>query len=134
MMTRYSRFSVCFVSFVVCLVLFCTSFLPASAAEHPIRFRQLTVEDGLPTNLVRWMIQDHLGFLWLSTPNGLARYDGYTFVTYSPESDDPGSLSLEEYSAIIGYMLRENGYPEGTVELAADGSALQGIQIVAAAP
>ena len=65
----------------------------ATADQGEIRFRQFTVEDGLPGNEVRWMIQDRLGFLWLSTRNGLVRYDGYEFKTYTPESDNPGSLS-----------------------------------------
>ena len=52
--------------------------------------------------------------------------------TLMPE-DDPGSLSPEEYSAIIGYMLRENGYPAGEEDLEADASALRDIRIVVAA-
>ncbi len=47
--------------------------------------------------------------------------------------DDPGSLSPEEYSAIISYMLRENGYPAGEEDLPADTSTLRYIRIVAAA-
>ncbi len=47
--------------------------------------------------------------------------------------DDPGNLSPEEYSAIISYMLRENGYPAGEEDLPADASALGYIRIVAAA-
>ena len=55
-----------------------------------------------------------------------------TVSTLMPE-DDPGSLSAEEYSAIISYMLRENGYPAGEQELATDASTLQDIRIVVAA-
>jgi hypothetical protein len=47
--------------------------------------------------------------------------------------DDPGSLSPDEYSAIISYLLRENGYPAGEEDLAADAIALQYIHIVVAA-
>ncbi len=47
--------------------------------------------------------------------------------------DDPGSLSPEEYSAIISYMLRESGYPAGEEDLPADASALRYIRIVEAA-
>ena len=47
--------------------------------------------------------------------------------------DDPGSLSPEEYSAIISYMLRENGYPAGEEDLPADASTLQHIRITVAA-
>jgi len=54
-----------------------------------------------------------------------------TVSTLMPE-DDPGSLSSEEYSAIISYMLRENGYPAGEEELATDASTLQDIRIVVA--
>jgi mono/diheme cytochrome c family protein len=51
-----------------------------------------------------------------------------TVSTLMPE-DDPGSLSPEEYSAIISYMLRENGYPAGEEDLAADASTLQDIRV-----
>ena len=47
--------------------------------------------------------------------------------------DDPGNLSPEDYSAIISYMLRENGYPAGEEDLPADASALSHIRIVAPA-
>ncbi len=43
--------------------------------------------------------------------------------------DDPGSLSLEEYSAIVSYLLRENGYPAGEEELVSDVSVLRDIRV-----
>ena len=55
-----------------------------------------------------------------------------TVSTLMPEGD-PGSLSPEEYSAIISYVLRENGYPVGDKDLAADPSTLREIRIVVAA-
>jgi mono/diheme cytochrome c family protein len=51
--------------------------------------------------------------------------------TLMPE-DNPGSLSPEEYADIVGYMLRENDYPAGGGDMAADAPALQGIRIEAA--
>lgn len=41
-------------------------------------FQRLTVEDELPSNTVRNIIQDQQGFIWLGTDNGLCRYDGTT--------------------------------------------------------
>ena len=38
--------------------------------------RRLTVEDGLPANTVRNIVQDKLGFIYFGTDNGLCRYDG----------------------------------------------------------
>ena len=46
--------------------------------DEPI-FQHLTVADGLPNNHVKCIIQDHLGFLWFTTQNGLVKYDGYDF-------------------------------------------------------
>ncbi|MEO1417241.1 MAG: histidine kinase [Bacteroidota bacterium] len=45
-------------------------------------FRQLKRVDGLPSNGVFSMFQDHLGYVWLGTDYGLARYDGMNFQTY----------------------------------------------------
>ncbi|HCK25369.1 MAG TPA: hybrid sensor histidine kinase/response regulator, partial [Bacteroides graminisolvens] len=39
--------------------------------------------DGLPHNFIDDIYKDSQGFLWLSTHNGLARYDGYSFVNYN---------------------------------------------------
>ncbi|RXM50428.1 MULTISPECIES: two-component regulator propeller domain-containing protein [unclassified Chryseobacterium] len=39
--------------------------------------------NGLPQNSVKDIIKDNYGFIWLSTENGLVRYDGYNFVTYN---------------------------------------------------
>lgn len=37
------------------------------------------VEDGLPHNIVRRIMQDRNGYLWLGTAGGLARFDGARF-------------------------------------------------------
>ena len=38
--------------------------------------RRITMDDGLPSNTVRNIVQDRFGFLWFGTDNGLCRYDG----------------------------------------------------------
>jgi len=45
-------------------------------------FCQLKRVDGLPSNDVYSMLQDHLGYIWFGTNYGLARYDGINFHTY----------------------------------------------------
>lgn len=42
-----------------------------------------TVEDGLPVNSINQIIQDHDGYLWFSSLDGLTRYDGYEFKVYT---------------------------------------------------
>jgi len=56
-------------------------------------FEHITIEDGLPENSVTAILQDHLGYLWLGTLNGLAMYDGYNMKVYQPDPDDSLSIS-----------------------------------------
>ena len=41
------------------------------------------VEDGLPQNTVKEILQTRDGYLWLGTYNGLARFDGLKFATFN---------------------------------------------------
>jgi signal transduction histidine kinase/sugar lactone lactonase YvrE len=41
------------------------------------------VEDGLPSSSVGRVVQDHHGYLWLATSEGLARFDGLSFQPFS---------------------------------------------------
>ncbi|KAF1719294.1 hybrid sensor histidine kinase/response regulator [Pseudoxanthomonas wuyuanensis] len=50
----------------------------AGLPETP-QLRQLTVADGLPSNIVYQIAQDQNGYLWLATADGLVRYDGAGF-------------------------------------------------------
>ncbi|MGE8536505.1 ATP-binding protein [Chryseobacterium sp. D764] len=40
-------------------------------------------DNGLPQNSVKDITKDKYGFIWMSTENGLVRYDGYNFVTFN---------------------------------------------------
>ncbi len=65
-------------------------FLPllAQAVIPDIRFRRLDTRDGLSNSQVNCFLRDSRGFVWLPTPFGLCRYDGYRFRTfYSYEQD-----------------------------------------------
>ena len=56
------------------------------------RFDHLGTADGLSSSTVRAILQDHLGYLWIGTQDGLNKYDGRTFQVYRHDPDDPGSL------------------------------------------
>ena len=60
-----------------------------------VKAKRVTIQDGLPSNVVTDMQQDQKGFLWFSTHNGLARYDGNVVTTYL-DKDSTGA------SAFIG--------------------------------
>ncbi len=62
-----------------------SSSLLADAQSRNTRFQHLTIEDGLPQNMVDCMLQDSQGFMWFGTWNGLCRYDGYNFEVFDGE-------------------------------------------------
>jgi len=51
-------------------------------AQFNCSFTHYSSEDGLLQNTVMSIVQDHKGFMWFATWNGVARFDGYTFKTY----------------------------------------------------
>ncbi|MCB9079252.1 MAG: response regulator [Anaerolineaceae bacterium] len=63
-----------------------------SGLEPTFRFSHLTIDDGLAQNSITAILQDRQGFMWIGTENGLSRFDGYTFVTYRHDPDNPHSL------------------------------------------
>ncbi len=46
------------------------------------RFGLYRVEQGLPSDVIKAVAQDSLGFLWIATDDGLVKYDGLHFTTY----------------------------------------------------
>ena len=64
-------------------------------------FRHLTVDDGLPQMSVIDIAKDHRGFMWFATTDGVARYDGYDFVTFRHDPADPLSLPTNTVNTIV---------------------------------
>ena len=57
------------------------------------RFEHINLNEGLSQSVVLDILQDHFGFLWLATQDGLNRYDGYQFKIFKADPDNPYSLS-----------------------------------------
>ena len=60
--------------------------------EVELPFEHITVDDGLPENSVRAILQDSSGFLWFGTMNGLVRFDGYEMQVFAPSQTDTTSF------------------------------------------
>ena len=55
--------------------------------------------------------------------------DLFTRMSTTMPQGRPGSLSKDQYTDVIAFLLDSNGFPSGTAELAPDPEALKKIQI-----
>lgn len=79
--------------FVVWLTLIGFLSSQASAIEiADLQFTKLSNEDGLSSTTVLDIAEDHNGYIWLATMNGLNRYSGYEVKQYHPSDTNPNSL------------------------------------------
>jgi len=56
--------------------------LTGAAQAQQLPIKTYTISDGLAHGYVGSIYQDHKGFLWFGTYEGLSRFDGYGFVNY----------------------------------------------------
>jgi signal transduction histidine kinase/ligand-binding sensor domain-containing protein/DNA-binding response OmpR family regulator len=65
-----------------------------------IKFKHLSVKDGLSRSWVKCIHQDSHGFLWFGTEDGLNKYDGYNFSVYRHNSTYKNSLNHNNITTI----------------------------------
>jgi ligand-binding sensor domain-containing protein len=74
------------------------------AQLNPNNLVQFSGKDGLPSTEVREILQDHLGYIWIPTINGLARFDGYKFKRYLNNPNDSTTIK----GSIIGSLFEDS--------------------------
>lgn len=67
--------------------------LVAQSQGLNLTMRQYAEAEGLSQSVVNCMVQDHQGFLWAGTQDGLNRFDGREFRVYRSRVDDARSLA-----------------------------------------
>ncbi len=65
------------------------------------RFRRLNSIDGLPHDSVYGITQDSIGFIWIGTQDGLAKYDGHKFTIYKHNPMNENSLSDSNFGKVV---------------------------------
>ena len=58
-----------------------------------LRYSNLSEKDGLSNNHITAVAEDHNGIIWISTNNGLNRYDGYQFTRFYSNFKKSSSLT-----------------------------------------
>lgn len=82
------------------MFLFVFVMIEASAQSKKINFKSYTINDGLSQNSVMCLLQDHYGFIWIGTEDGLNKFDGYEFKSYKHDNDDSTSISNNQINAL----------------------------------
>ncbi len=70
------------------------------AQDFNVQFEHISIEQGLSQSSVFAICQDHKGFIWLGTHDGLNRFDGYNFKIYKNSKNDSLSISGNIIKAI----------------------------------
>jgi signal transduction histidine kinase len=86
-------------------ILLSVCLLPSWLYGQDPYYRLIDASDGLPSNSVYGLFQDSQGFIWIATDDGLCRYDGHSFQSYTAtnQSSRAGSNIFEDSFGRIWY-------------------------------
>src|ERR1700754_504512 len=70
--------------------------LPDATAQY--RFDSWTTDNGLPQNSIRSILQTRDGYLWLTTFDGLVRFDGVRFTVF--DKSNTRGLSTNRFTSL----------------------------------
>lgn len=76
---------------LLCFWIACTLKTTAQNAI-PRPFQTLGISEGLPQSFISGLVQDSVGFIWIATRDGLARYDGRKFKLFMHKQGDSTTL------------------------------------------
>lgn len=89
---------------IIGIILFSPLFVVAQFTNEDIKIYE--VEDGLSHRNVFNIQQDHHGFIWVATINGLNRFDGSSFISFSSQDQD----NFIPYNMISDMILSNDGH------------------------
>jgi ligand-binding sensor domain-containing protein/serine phosphatase RsbU (regulator of sigma subunit) len=83
--------------FFLSLILLLVSLIVVS---QNIKFKRLSIEEGLSAVTVNSIFQDSQDFIWIGTQDGLNRYDGYHFKAFKNDPFNSKSISSNDVKCI----------------------------------
>lgn len=89
-------------SFIISFWFLLCSLCGFANVTKDINMRFKDVKHGLSHRTVNCFYQDEFGFLWVGTQDGLNRFDGVGFDTFTHDKDDPTSITMNNIRQICG--------------------------------
>ncbi len=86
--------------------------LPDFGQAQLLPIKTFNVQDGLPQSQVTTILQDTLGYLWIGTADGLARFDGLHFENFNSHNGLTGNsvtACFEDGDSLIWFGLDRSG-------------------------
>ncbi|MDN4502498.1 ATP-binding protein [Alteromonadaceae bacterium BrNp21-10] len=76
--------------------------LSLPAAEIPnFNFMPADISKQLSQKTIRQIYQDHTGYIWMVTQEGLSRYDGYQLLSFTHNPQQANSLSSDNVRIVV---------------------------------
>ena len=84
-------------SFIAAIVVttMCDIGIAGKIHAQTLQFRHYSTDEGFYGAAFKRIVQDSLGFLWISSGSGIYKFDGYDFIAYRSNVDDSLSIPLE---------------------------------------
>ncbi|MCP4149529.1 MAG: PAS domain-containing protein [bacterium] len=102
--------------FVILLLTGSTGLFSFQCGQPAIKLEPVYSDNALSMLSVHCIIQDHRGFIWIATQNGLNKYDGYGYTVYNHKAFDDNTLSdnyiltmQEDFRGILWIGTRSGG-------------------------
>ncbi|HSN61212.1 MAG TPA: two-component regulator propeller domain-containing protein, partial [Ferruginibacter sp.] len=85
--------------FVILISIMCS----ATSAQPSLAFTRISIDDGLglSSNVVYSLHQDKKGFIWVGTSNGLQRFDGSKFISFTSSRQGSDQMPDAALSQIV---------------------------------
>ncbi|MGB0523317.1 MAG: two-component regulator propeller domain-containing protein [Flammeovirgaceae bacterium] len=86
--------------YLLSTLLSCTLLSTLSWGQTNLKGERFTIQHGLSQNHVLSILQDHSGFIWMGTQDGLNKFDAYQFRHYKEVAEDSNQLNNDYILAL----------------------------------
>lgn len=83
------------------LILFTVAISHVAAQKQQLVFHHITSDQGLSQNHGMAILQDHKGFMWFGTKDGLNKYDANQIIIYKHDPLDSTTLSNSDITSLF---------------------------------